>query len=197
MRRIESPSRRVFASGRSRQRGMALLIALIVLVVVSILGAVAMRTAMFQNRVSINSQTANLAFEAAESGLGAAIYVATVVQPTSPINDVNHIFNRAANGKGQRVCFTDTAVPTFDEKTQMEADGGYTYSEPCPVLANSNARTTTVVDGNAEEAVLGSDIQVLKNIMVRVRATAEVPNTNIRTTHVQDWAILSPGGSLQ
>lgn len=197
MRRIEFPSRRGFAGGRRQQRGMALLIALIVLVVVSILGAVAMRTAMFQNRVSINSQTANLAFEAAESGLGAAMYIATVVQTTSPIDDANHIFNRAVNVTGQRVCFTDTAVPTFDEKTEVDADGGYTYSEPCPVLANSNARTTTVVDGNAEEAVVGTDILILKHSLVRVRATAEVPNTNIRTTHVQEWAVLSPGGTPQ
>ncbi|MFZ5722041.1 MAG: pilus assembly PilX family protein [Pseudomonadota bacterium] len=184
-------------AGVRRERGMALLIALIVLVVVSILGAVAMRTAMFQTRISTNSQTSNLAFQAAESGLSAASDVAFVQQSVDTIRtDPTHIFNKAVNGAAQRVCFTSTSPPAPDDLVEDDGAGGFTYSDPCPVLADSNVRVTTVVDKRPGEGVMpGYDVALTDVMPVRIRSTGEVPNTNVRTVHVQEWVLIVPSGS--
>jgi type IV pilus assembly protein PilX len=59
-------SRKAFPS---RQRGVALLIALLILVVISIIGVAAMRTSIFNTKISTSAQGATMAFQAAESAL--------------------------------------------------------------------------------------------------------------------------------
>jgi len=52
-----------------RQRGVVLVIALILVVVIGVSSAVAIRSSMFSDMVSHNMRTQNLAFQAAEAGL--------------------------------------------------------------------------------------------------------------------------------
>jgi type IV pilus assembly protein PilX len=58
-------------STRSGQRGVALLVALLILVVISIIGVAAMRTSIFNTKISTSAQGATMAFQAAESALAA------------------------------------------------------------------------------------------------------------------------------
>jgi type IV pilus assembly protein PilX len=57
------------SSGMRRQRGVVLVIALILVVVIGVSSAVAIRSSMFSDMVSHNMRTQNLAFQAAEAGL--------------------------------------------------------------------------------------------------------------------------------
>lgn len=63
--RFGSPGR----AGPRRQHGVVLVIALILVVVIGVSSAVAIRSSMFSDMVSHNMRTQNLAFQAAEAGL--------------------------------------------------------------------------------------------------------------------------------
>ena len=58
-------------SHRQGQRGVALVIALLILVMISIIGIAAMRTSIFNAKISTSSQGSTMAFQAAESALAA------------------------------------------------------------------------------------------------------------------------------
>lgn len=55
--------------GESRQKGISLVVVLVLLIVTSLLGVVVMRSAAMQERMSANLRDRSLAFEAAESAL--------------------------------------------------------------------------------------------------------------------------------
>lgn len=176
---------------------MALVIALFVLVVVSILGAVAMRTALFQNRVSINNQVNNLAFQAAESGLDTVhsmllVQFAKNIKPSNP----GSYFYQASN-KPMRVCLNadgSIATPDFNA-VRSTVDGKTTYTVPCPTLTGSNTSLTTVFaqapQGN-QAAIPNFDVNSASLIVMEVRAYASVPNTNVQTVHAQQWGVIGP-----
>ncbi|MBY6073342.1 PilX protein [Marinobacter salsuginis] len=54
-----------------RQRGAALIVSLIVLLVLTLIGVAGMNTSVMQERMAVNSQNANRAFQAAESTVSA------------------------------------------------------------------------------------------------------------------------------
>ena len=55
--------------GRARQQGVALMVALMILVVVSILGISAMKSSVFSAKVATGTQADAMTFEAAETAL--------------------------------------------------------------------------------------------------------------------------------
>lgn len=187
------------------QRGMALVIALIVLVVISILGVVAMRTALFQNRVSINSQTYNLAFHGAESGLAAALelYNKEKIQQGFNYQSLGGTFYQAFNNIHKfRVCYDQNGALTSDyNATQpMGANqvpsGPVTYTVPCPTLPNANVTVTTVIGLSQKKAIIpGLDFMFAGAQPIEVRSYANVPNTNMQTVHVQQYLAVTPNGS--
>ncbi|MCG8392415.1 MAG: pilus assembly PilX N-terminal domain-containing protein [Pseudomonadales bacterium] len=69
----------------SRQGGAALLVALMILTVVSILGVTAMKTSMFNAKIATTAQVSAIAFDGAESAL-AAVYDEAVYKPQSDPN---------------------------------------------------------------------------------------------------------------
>ncbi|WP_157933834.1 pilus assembly PilX family protein [Alloalcanivorax mobilis] len=58
--------------GRTSQSGVALLVALMILVIVSLLGVTAMKTSMFSAKIATGSQVDAMAFEGAESAVNAS-----------------------------------------------------------------------------------------------------------------------------
>lgn len=82
---------------RARQSGMALLVCLIMLLLLTIIAITAARQSTLQARMAANSQQENVAFQASESGIQAwvasynatpriaAISVTTSMSPTVPI----------------------------------------------------------------------------------------------------------------
>ncbi len=192
--------------GPSRERGMALLIALIVLIVVSILGVAAMRVALFQSRVSVNSQTENLAFQAAESGLNAALTQArnqiNAAVPILPSNPA-HLFNLAVNVRPQRVCLNADGVTInvfSDGITDANGAPNFLPADACPTLPDSNAAVTTVVGPAPPDSGAGQvqafDLKYGASlILIQARAYGGVPDTNVTSVHAQDWGMLGPSDS--
>lgn len=54
-----------------RERGAALIVSLIILLVLTLIGVAGMNTSVMQERMAVNSQNSNRAFQAAESTVGA------------------------------------------------------------------------------------------------------------------------------
>lgn len=203
-----------------KQQGMALLIALIVLVVVTILGLVSMRTALFQNRVSINNQVETLAFQSAESGLD---YVMDFARQQSagpdgipnngdpgeiPVTDPAHVFNQAiSNPEARRVCQTedgstpvaeDTGIQVGQENSDITAAFETLEGEDglCDPLPGVPARVTVMVKEAAggSDLIEGFDVSGSSALTVQIVARGDIPNTSVSSIHAEEWFRPGPGG---
>lgn len=115
-------------SRRGHQRGAALLVALILLVVITLVGLAAIGTTILQNKAAANQYDRQVAFQSAEAALRqaqAAITTATANQPTpvsqtilssANFEDCSNVYNATPT-----VCladpFSDTLVPSADIRT--------------------------------------------------------------------------------
>lgn len=196
---------------RRGQQGMALLISLIVLVVVSMLGVVSMRTALFQNRVSINNQVETLAFQMAESGLDDTMELAAA-QAWGPdglantADDVSttgtaHIFGDAINEEDspRRVCMTAGGVPVVDSDhgirtSPVDEEDVIEFDEPCDAVDGATARVTTLVSRTKPDpdAIQGYDLSSYTAEAVQIRAEGDIPGTSIRSIHIEKWFTMAP-----
>lgn len=211
---------RLHAHPVSRQGGMALLIALVVLVVVSILGATAMRSALFQNRVSINQQMSQMIFQGAESGIRAVLMCADpnefgrcgkpdAPDPADPANpDLNkilpqnplHIFYLAyMDDAPQRICYDGAGDPAADDQVVVTlASGSQVYDfDPCPANAGSPLRVTAVVSRPppglpATLPVEGYNLGHFDTAQIYSRSFASINNVTVRSSHVQMWGVIAP-----
>lgn len=76
---------------KSGQRGVALVVALLILVMISIIGIAAMRTSIFNAKISTSAQGSTMAFQAAESAL-AALFIEASEYNGDSADDTNIIF---------------------------------------------------------------------------------------------------------
>lgn len=80
-------SNRITSSFRARERGAAMVIALVMLLVLTLLATASARMTLMEERMTGNTQDRNIAFQAAEAGLRAGEGEAQV--PVLPDFDVN------------------------------------------------------------------------------------------------------------
>ena len=73
------------------QRGVALVVALLILVMISIIGIAAMRTSIFNAKISTSAQGSTMAFQAAESAL-AALFIEASAYEGDTADNTNVIF---------------------------------------------------------------------------------------------------------
>ncbi len=73
------------------QRGVALVVALLILVMISIIGIAAMRTSIFNAKISTSAQGSTMAFQAAESAL-AALFIEASAYEGDAADDTNVVF---------------------------------------------------------------------------------------------------------
>lgn len=188
---------------RSSQQGMALLISLVVLVVVSILGATAMRSAAFQSKVSINAQASQMLFQAAESGLASVgEFSAQQVAGGVDVFNPNHMFAKAYNGQPQRICYDEdggiamggTVTRTSIDKDTIELD----FAD-CPAQGDSVTLVSSVVSrppcgldsgGPPEGFSLGTEGFSYRNIFVQ--SFASIEGLGFEKSHVQLWSLVAP-----
>ena len=71
-------------SSRGKQRGVALLVVLMLLVIVTLLGIASMRGAIMQERMAANTTARNMSFQVAEAGLRQAEIIVRDGTPTFP-----------------------------------------------------------------------------------------------------------------
>jgi Tfp pilus assembly protein PilX len=70
--------------GNARERGMALVMSLVILMILTLLGITAMGTSSLEEKMSGNTQEGARAFEVAESGLQRTLSDATQFVPSGP-----------------------------------------------------------------------------------------------------------------
>ena len=82
------------------QRGTALIMSMVILMILTILGITAMGTASLEEKMSGNTQEATRAFQAAESGLSQAFSIAGNFDPNVPqTNDFTYDGGKSGSAK--------------------------------------------------------------------------------------------------
>ncbi|MFP5383371.1 MAG: PilX N-terminal domain-containing pilus assembly protein [Gammaproteobacteria bacterium] len=184
--------------GSRKQQGIALLVALVVLVVVSILGVTAMRLALFQNKVSINSQVAQHLFQGAETGLQgvSALMLSELVDGEHPLQDPAGSLARVVNGQVLRVCVDDAGVALVSGSANRTGPEAFQF-QPCNAFAGNRLSVTSVLappppDIPPVVAMEGYDINgnyVLQQVYSR--SYAGIGGIRARASHVQMWGVRS------
>lgn len=181
---------------RSKQRGIALLVALVVLVVVSILGVTAMRLALFQNKVSINSQVAQHLFQGAETGLQgvSTLMVSELVDGEHPLAEPTATLARAVNGQVLRICVDDEGVPVASGTATRTGPESFDFVA-CDAFAGNRLAVTSILappppDIPAAVPIEGYDVNgnyVLQQVYSR--SYAGVGGIRAQASHVQMWGV--------
>lgn len=186
---------------QGRQRGVALVVVLMVLVVVALLGTTAMRSALFQSKVSVNTQIAQLSFQGAESGLAAVVEQATAdFAGGRSMTSQQHIFYKALYVAPQRICVLEDGtikVESGSSVASRDADSGEITYEPCDAMADNPAVVTAVVaqppPGQSSGGLRAGFSQQsnFQTYNAYVRAHAEVGSAPAEV-HAQYFGVLGP-----
>jgi len=161
----------VSLSSGYRQRGVALLIALLILVVVSLMGITAMKTSMFSAKIATGTQVDAMAFEGAESAISDAYrHLETMSSDDLQFFLGGGIMRRCLSGGGS----TDSACTA---SSRMDSRG----------LINSGSR----IRQEGFQAVPGGQVSMSGNSVIAmdfnfdIVGDAEVEEFNIDNSHVQ------------
>ncbi|MEE8428744.1 MAG: PilX N-terminal domain-containing pilus assembly protein [Gammaproteobacteria bacterium] len=112
-------------SSRSRQRGVVLVVSLMILLVMTVIGITATQSSSLEERMAGNARDHNLAFQAAESAIRDAENFLDGIVSTAPFNGTGGLYGPtdvtpnpllAATWAGDVLSYTDT--PLEDIKTQ-------------------------------------------------------------------------------
>lgn len=132
-----------------RQAGVALVIALLILLVISIIGVVALRTSAFNAKISTSARGSALSFQAAESALAALFLEAADQSDADPGNVINVAIGQLGLGAITPVdrCVTKndlhkpfacTAADSIDDRGLLQASSRLVV-KPNPVLSPPTA----------------------------------------------------------
>ena len=123
----------------SRQRGVALVVSLLLLIVVAIVGLATVRGTIMQQKMSSNAYDREQAFQAAE----AALRVATAVLPTAP----NQVARQCQTAGTTCLAnpFTDPNLPANSVYT-VNADAGSSSSTTFTASATAAAQPQYVIE---------------------------------------------------
>lgn len=160
---------------RSAQQGVALVVALLILVLLAMMGVSAMRTSMLNARISTSAQLAKMTFHAAESSL-AATY-SEMLDANSPI-----LF-QLLDGSTVRRCL-EAASPSspgacaaqdrFDSRGLLQAQ-------------SRSVQTGIVPDYALLEGAQLNGQQLLVHHRVNSTAVGEAPDQGVSRYHVQEF----------
>jgi type IV pilus assembly protein PilX len=145
-----SKHNRQHPSSRRSQSGVALIVALILLVVMTLLGLGAMRSATLEEKMATNTFDRSLSFQAAESTLRQAEALLNLVPPASPPTPVagtclgNGFCGAPLAGASPR--WTDTAFPASNWANAATVNSGSIAITPQYLIEHlgSNFRCTDI-----------------------------------------------------
>lgn len=184
--RVHLPGRRRAAlKERTGQRGVALVVALLLLVVITLVGLAAVRGTIMQQKMAGNMYDRQIAFQSAEAAMRAA--AASI--PTSPGNIARNCQSASV------IClsnpFNDPNLPAGSIKTLGTADytaGTLATGQPQYVIENmgnfQDASTNTGFNQSANSHNYGVNGGSMSNIYYRVTARSGDP------TKVGDRAVV-------
>jgi len=102
----------MFSAGPRRETGVALILALVMLFILTILGVAAMTTANLEEKMSGNIQEQTKAFEAAESGINSIMKEAGALNPNGIVTK-NYDYLSQKSGKAEvKSTFTQYTPPS-------------------------------------------------------------------------------------
>ncbi len=99
----------ILSLSRQRQSGAALLVSLMILLVISLIGVAAMKTSLFNTKISSSSQAAVMAFNGAEAAISAVLLEVRQDRDSRPNHMVSDLMLQIAQGSQAPVlrCYTD------------------------------------------------------------------------------------------
>lgn len=123
----------------SRQRGMALVMALAILLILTILGVAAMSTTNLQEKMAGNVQEQTRAFEAAESGLSRILTTSGALVLTQPTrNDFTFVGNTKA-----------TVIVNYEQSVAPKRGSGYSSTSFSEANFDQQSTGTTVTGASS------------------------------------------------
>lgn len=150
---------------RSRQKGMALVIALVILAMISVLGIAALRASIFNTKISTSAQGSAMTFQAAESALAALFQEASQYQGSgSSTSNIIHIalgqLNSGSIAPIDR-CLTQTNLfekracttsDTFDERKLLQSASRLQVKKdvvPCEIGSGGEGSQVSTAGGDS------------------------------------------------
>lgn len=138
-----------------RQRGAALITALVFLVILTVIGITALTTTGFEQRMAVNAQQGNRAFAAAETGLQRAINEAGSFDVFSA---TDRSFSLGDNGMAGNAVVETSFVGWAIPKRSASAYSNRKYRS-----ANFDQQSTGTADGGARIVVHQGAMQIVNN----------------------------------
>jgi type IV pilus assembly protein PilX len=124
-------------SSQASQKGVALFVALIILLVVSLAGVSAIKSGIFHGRMAFNSQAEEMTFQAAETAINTVISearekgeIASDIKNSVGAGTLNHCISKASR-IDQKVCEN---TDTIDARSSLKADAESNYIGRRPIL---------------------------------------------------------------
>ena len=181
---------------RSSQRGAALIVALLILVIISIIGIAAMRTSLFNAKIATAAQAATMSFEGAETAISAVFDEATNQSFDTPGHVVGYAVAELGTGKTVVVYRCVTQANQYAQKACTSSDsvdsrGLVQAGSRTIVKKTGRYKTGNVLTTNTGGA---TSIQYYDFITV---ADGHVPALKMNNYNVQEFTAeaLSTGGS--
>lgn len=162
-------------STMKRQRGAALLVALMILLIVSVIGISAMRSSSFSAKVAMGTQLDAMAFEAAETAIGQTLDKLLAADAASA-DDVTQLMN----GEVLAWCIKSDGIfkKPCDAADVMDSRG----------MVKSEARSTSTgfrrVSGN-QLSQAGGGSTTFVDFELTVQGNCELPSYALLNRHIQ------------
>lgn len=163
-----------------RQAGVALFMALIILLVVSIIGIAAMRTSTISGRIALGTQLDAMVFEAAESAIAETMLHVTAANVGEDIafDDIAGLFN----GDTLVWCFTKAGQRlsgSCEETALMDSRGA--------LRAEARVRSVgfSPVSGN-QVSVSGGLTTIIGDFELAIQGIGVMPDYGLVNRHVQN-----------
>lgn len=189
---INKMERLALAQGgvRVAERGMALIMGLMLLLVITILGIATMRGTMMQERMSASNQQQAITFQGAETAIRTVMDELRAVTPPPAGVTQSLLITALNNGTAPTSTQLATTLRTADTTSLDTASG---------VITNGTTSTATLTYANTTISAgssmgIGSSGSVLNYNFV-IDATSTQANTNAASRHQQGIARQGPGAS--
>lgn len=159
-----------------RQQGAALLIALIILLMITLMGVSAIKSGLFHERMAFNAQADELAFHSAETAIGG---VTTEAQNNSQF--VSHLVDLKGNSITQCV--------SKAEGLELGAcENGSTLDERASILSQATSRF------DSKRVLLASDVEYFKDFVFESEGNGRFVQASMpfNRTNIQEWRKIGP-----
>ena len=175
-----SKTRRASLRPRSAQRGVALVVALILLVIALLIGLAASRGTLLEERMSANMYDRSLAFQRAESGLRAAEGAITNSWKITDLSGADCSPSVSLCPEAPTDTFTGTDSTWVDAGTSYDVDAAVTPDKPqytVELMGTGPSQSTLGLNANADYTNYGNSYPPDNVAYYRVTARSSNPAT--------------------